>query len=666
MSPPNSHPVEAYEGAITGRAITLGAGKDRPQGWRVELTGEDVRAFADAISAHVGDEAWWSVSTFDGDYRNGENWRAATAIALDLDYHNAKGEHAAIPTGVASRAIDALGDLPNLIHNTPRGLRVVLLLETPITDHEAFATARLGAAQVVGGALGTLVREREGLRIDPTVTNDRARLLYTPRATVDGSVRRGEVRVTRLVPWPVASLTAHDSEDLESAALTLRKGAGEWDAVRAEILRRLSVRDVLGRMGTVVNGSVKLSCPLHPPDKNPSAWIWTPPGGAELLVCGHGPRGLRVGVETKGGKVIVDAIGLEAHRRGLSPGKATAILARELNVSQPKSNSASNTDPGMPQFNESASDYKPKSVQDLLLLAEAAGEVEVISPVLPALPDGVGHAAGRITVIGAFTGGGKTSLCVAEAIHQASKGHPILVVTAELSEIEYARRIEQACEGDVGTLRISVLEARGDIRDVIRRVTSWAEPLDGGKAPVVIVDYLQRLRVVGATSREREVAEVAEQLQTVSRRLGVAVVTAAQLNRNSQTDTRPALHHFRESGLIEQVADVALLIGQTAPDRMYAIVAKNRWGGGTGTEVEFSADFARCRFALLDRKEVLEPLAQKVVEYVTEHGGHARLSDVSADIKIPGTKRHPKTGEIVEAGLATKAYISSAGVITLT
>ncbi|MBI4563844.1 MAG: hypothetical protein HY716_04020 [Planctomycetes bacterium] len=170
------------------------------------------------IAGHVGVEAWWSASTFAGNYRNGEKWESAYAIALDLDYHGEDGKHATIPPDLLGRAVEALGDLPNLIHPTPRGLRAVFVLSEPIRDHETFARAARGAETQVAAVLGELIREREGLTIDPTVTKDRARFLWTPGATVDGVKRVADVRIARTEPRRVEDLAARDPKSLESAA----------------------------------------------------------------------------------------------------------------------------------------------------------------------------------------------------------------------------------------------------------------------------------------------------------------------------------------------------------------------------------------------------------------------------------------------------------------
>lgn len=109
---------------------------------------------------------------------------------------------------------------------------------------------------------------------------------------------------------------------------------GEWTDVRREILRRLPLREVLQRIGVVVRDR-KFSCPIHPPDKNPSAWTWRAADGGEYLVCAHGGDANGCGVVTASGFLMLDALALEAFRRNVKPGVATVDLARELAIPLP-------------------------------------------------------------------------------------------------------------------------------------------------------------------------------------------------------------------------------------------------------------------------------------------------------------------------------------------
>lgn len=84
---------------------------------------------------------------------------------------------------------------------------------------------------------------------------------------------------------------------------------------------------------------------------------------------------------------------------------------------------------------------------------------------------------------------------------------------------------------------------------------------------LVVIDYLQLIRSVEQKrSREQEVAEISRQLKGLARELEIPVICVAQLNR--QVEDRkthiPKLSDLRESGAIEQDADVVLLLYREA------------------------------------------------------------------------------------------------------
>jgi replicative DNA helicase len=104
-------------------------------------------------------------------------------------------------------------------------------------------------------------------------------------------------------------------------------------------------------------------------------------------------------------------------------------------------------------------------------------------------------------------------------------------------------------------------------------------------------------------SRQQEVSEFSRALKLLAKELGVPVVAISQLNRNSERseNKKPELSHLRESGSLEQDADVVVLLHRDdVADREHAragladlIVAKQR-NGPTGTVVvNFLGQFSK-------------------------------------------------------------------------
>ncbi len=101
----------------------------------------------------------------------------------------------------------------------------------------------------------------------------------------------------------------------------------------------------------------------------------------------------------------------------------------------------------------------------------------------------------------------------------------------------------------------------GEIRSKCRRIKS-REGLD-----LILIDYLQLMRTGSSSksqNREQEVSEISRTLKSIAKELGVPVVALSQLNREvdkrASENKRPQLSNLRESGAIEQDADIIIFI----------------------------------------------------------------------------------------------------------
>jgi replicative DNA helicase len=127
---------------------------------------------------------------------------------------------------------------------------------------------------------------------------------------------------------------------------------------------------------------------------------------------------------------------------------------------------------------------------------------------------------------------------------------------------------------------------------------------------VIFIDYLQLMQSKGRIeSRQQEIAEITRSLKSLARELSVPVVALAQLSRavESTSDNIPRLNHLKESGEIEQTADVVAFIyredyynPQTENQGVADIIIAKQRNGPTGT-VQLGWQKQYTRFVSLER-----------------------------------------------------------------
>ena len=206
-----------------------------------------------------------------------------------------------------------------------------------------------------------------------------------------------------------------------------------------------------------------------------------------------------------------------------------------------------------------------------------------------------------------------TSFALGMATHAAlAADRPVLFFSLEMSQLEITQRVlcsearvdatrvrtGKLNEGDwekIGHTVGRLAEAKIWIDDnpnvTVMEIRSKARKLKSqvGDLGLVVVDYVQLMtgRTM-AESRQVEVAEISRGLKILAREIETPVVALAQLNRGleQRADKRPMLSDLRESGSLEQDADVVLFLyrdeiyNRESPDQGIAevIIAKHRSG----------------------------------------------------------------------------------------
>lgn len=161
----------------------------------------------------------------------------------------------------------------------------------------------------------------------------------------------------------------------------------------------------------------------------------------------------------------------------------------------------------------------------------------------------------------------------------------------ELSDNEWANIVESA--NVIGNSNIIIDDTPGiSIGEMRSKCRKFKLEKD---IQLVIVDYLQLMTTNARhSSREQEIAEISRTLKGIARELNVPVIALSQLNRSSETreDKKPIMADLRESGSIEQDADVVMLMSRyydretKTEDRNRIIVNVAKQRNGPVGEVE--------------------------------------------------------------------------------
>ncbi len=260
---------------------------------------------------------------------------------------------------------------------------------------------------------------------------------------------------------------------------------------------------------------------------------------------------------------------------------------------------------------------------------------------LPGLSTGLSAIDQKITglnksdliLLAARPGMGKTSLALNVALNVAKGGKTVAVFSLEMSREQLATRLlssEALVENNrlrTGLLRETDWEKIAGAATVLNRLdiriddnpllsvadmNAKCRRLDG--LSLVVVDYLQLMTSAGGTNRgenrQQVVSDMSRMLKIMAKELNVPVICLSQLSRANEKrdDKRPMLSDLRESGAIEQDADIVMFLYR---DDYYnedsekhniaeCIVAKNRHGDTGKVELRWMPEYTQ--FSTLDKR----------------------------------------------------------------
>jgi replicative DNA helicase len=233
-----------------------------------------------------------------------------------------------------------------------------------------------------------------------------------------------------------------------------------------------------------------------------------------------------------------------------------------------------------------------------------------------------------LVILAARPAMGKTTLALNIAEHAAIKTKkPVAVFSMEMSASQLALRLISA-NGRVNATRLRTGQLEDEdwsrVSGAIRMIKETKIFIDDtpGLSPeslrakarrlkrehglgLIVIDYLQLMAVPGnSENRATEISEISRSLKGLAKELNVPVIALSQLNRSLETraDKRPVMADLRESGAIEQDADMIVFIyrddyynKENSPDKGLAeiIIGKQRNGPTGSFKLKFFGEYTR-------------------------------------------------------------------------
>ena len=276
---------------------------------------------------------------------------------------------------------------------------------------------------------------------------------------------------------------------------------------------------------------------------------------------------------------------------------------------------------------ETIHDILKRTIQEIVDISKGKKERNVVFTGFPMLDKAIGGLRpGSLIIIAARPAMGKSAFVINLATNTSiNYGTPVAFFSLEMSKAEIGNRI-LASKSSISTHALQSAEIHEGDWDQIGKAMSVLSPIpfyiddrsgintiemmakcrqlkNEKKLGLIIIDYLQLMSPAGSRNsgnRQQEISEISRSLKIMAKELDVPVIALSQLSRGAEyrEDRRPLLADLRDSGAIEQDADMVVFLYR---DKYYetgekpeiedaeVIIAKNRQGATRTVTVKWWA-----------------------------------------------------------------------------
>lgn len=233
-----------------------------------------------------------------------------------------------------------------------------------------------------------------------------------------------------------------------------------------------------------------------------------------------------------------------------------------------------------------------------------------------------GFESGQLNILGARPSMGKTAFALQLAINYARNNNRVTFISLETDEVKVTRRILASMAGvrldKFKTKDLMTIEEMDKVSDSAEEYLKMDFEVydennitpqkirtiigqNNEKQNIVLIDYIQLIKLGGFKDERTELNEISRQLKIIAKETGAIIIALAQLSRGveSRTNKRPMMSDLKESGGLEQDADIVMLLyrddyynepkekNTLGKSDVECIIAKNKDGSTGKVDTEF-------------------------------------------------------------------------------